>query len=149
MSASSWAGSWWNRQSRRAPASWQSSTPTMFEECPQSALSEMASASEYIASIGHTRRFSSESLQRTFAAFPFLGSDLHCPGNCGPLRRVFFKGLRLDWCPKCQGLWFDRGELAILLQHYPSLGGGESRSVDAVDLADIVEAIAQFFGSLH
>ena len=28
------------------------------------------------------------------------------------------KGVELEWCPACGGVWFDRGEVGRLLKHY-------------------------------
>ena len=50
MAASLLAGSWWKSTRCLARAIWQSSTPTTLLEWPQSALIEIASASEYMAS---------------------------------------------------------------------------------------------------
>lgn len=39
---------------------------------------------------------------------------LHCP-KCGhKLHQIEIEGITLDKCAKCQGLWFDKGELEEL-----------------------------------
>src|SRR5207237_2058538 len=50
MAASLFAGSWWKSTRCFTRASWHSSTPTTLLEWPQSSLTEIASASEYMAS---------------------------------------------------------------------------------------------------
>jgi hypothetical protein len=40
---------------------------------------------------------------------------LKCP-NCGAdLHGELFHGIRIDRCPECHGVWFDDGELELLL----------------------------------
>ena len=43
-----------------------------------------------------------------------------CPGG-HPLVVTEYRTLELDWCPTCQGLWFDRGELRRLLDLHPNV----------------------------
>ena len=38
-----------------------------------------------------------------------------CPVCRAPMGAVTHEGLRLDTCKKCDGVWFDRGELRRLL----------------------------------
>jgi Zn-finger nucleic acid-binding protein len=93
----------------------------------------------YLQSIEHGRHFSHERLfqmlgdQRTAASF------LQCPSHCGSMQISRIKGIALDWCPECRGIWFDQGEIAMLLSHYrnksESLPDGER--VDGWDIADI------------
>jgi uncharacterized protein len=41
---------------------------------------------------------------------------MHCP-KCGQvLKEVEAYGIRIDLCPRCEGLWLDRGELDQILR---------------------------------
>ena len=44
-----------------------------------------------------------------------------CSSCDSALRAVFARGVELDWCPFCGGLFFDRGELASVLKREVSL----------------------------
>ena len=41
-------------------------------------------------------------------------SQFSCPDDGQSLRKSDCRGLELDWCPRCFGIWFDRSELARL-----------------------------------
>lgn len=42
---------------------------------------------------------------------------MFCPRGCGvDLSRANRQGVEIDYCPKCQGVWLDRGELEKLIQ---------------------------------
>jgi Zn-finger nucleic acid-binding protein len=43
-----------------------------------------------------------------------------CPGG-HPLVRSEYRALELDWCPTCEGIWFDPGELRRLLDLHPNV----------------------------
>jgi Zn-finger nucleic acid-binding protein len=48
---------------------------------------------------------------------------MHCP-KCGqPLYKIEYKGVTIDRCPGCQGVWLDAGELEVLSQKEGLLGG--------------------------
>ena len=34
------------------------------------------------------------------------------------------QGVEIDFCPKCRGVWLDRGELDILIERSKALGYG-------------------------
>ena len=41
---------------------------------------------------------------------------MHCP-KCGQsLYKIEYKGVKIDRCPGCQGVWLDAGELEVLSQ---------------------------------
>lgn len=50
-----------------------------------------------------------------------------CPACGGPLIVVEFEGVEVDHCCACHGLWFDAGELDVLV----SLGGGDAERLRA------------------
>ncbi len=39
---------------------------------------------------------------------------MKCPACKAPLIVVERESIEVDWCPSCQGVWFDVGELALL-----------------------------------
>jgi Zn-finger nucleic acid-binding protein len=41
---------------------------------------------------------------------------MNCPRCRGPLVAVERERIELDWCPACQGLWFDAGEIELLTE---------------------------------
>lgn len=46
-----------------------------------------------------------------------------CPRCKSSLIVVEYEDIELDWCPSCEGLWFDRGEMELVASH---LGGARS-----------------------
>jgi uncharacterized protein len=68
---------------------------------------------------------------------------MYCPVCSTPLRAVERQGVPIDYCPQCQGLWLDQGELdelirrealAALLQGQEVLiARRQERSYDRVD----------------
>src|SRR5438093_1154164 len=52
-----------------------------------------------------------------------LGLVLHCP-KCGQqLSEIDYKGVKIDRCMNCQGVWLDAGELEQVTQKAGLLGG--------------------------
>jgi uncharacterized protein len=49
-----------------------------------------------------------------------------CPRCKSSLIVLEYEGIELDWCPSCEGLWFDRGEMELIATHsgveYSALG---------------------------
>ncbi len=41
---------------------------------------------------------------------------MNCPACRSPLIVVEREGIELDHCPRCRGIWFDEGELALLAE---------------------------------
>lgn len=80
-------------------------------------------------------------------------ADKACPRCATPrlhTRRV--RGLELDLCPVCHGVWFDRGELdrltALLPVYAAGLGGsrGERSWSDVADAGDLGELLIELAG---
>jgi len=42
------------------------------------------------------------------------GSKIKCPDDGTPLETYVFRGIKIDICPSCKGLWLDRGEMEKL-----------------------------------
>lgn len=41
---------------------------------------------------------------------------MKCPLCDAPMREVTRRGVKIDLCPECKGVWLDRGELDHLLE---------------------------------
>ncbi len=39
---------------------------------------------------------------------------MKCPKCGGTLKEILFRGVKIDLCQSCEGVWLDRGELEIL-----------------------------------
>lgn len=48
-------------------------------------------------------------------AQPPADSHLHCPDDHAALRAIRHRGVEIDVCPDCGGVWLDNGELALIL----------------------------------
>lgn len=48
---------------------------------------------------------------------------MKCPACRVPMYVVEYRRIELDLCAACEGVWFDRGELALLLGDEPVLAG--------------------------
>jgi hypothetical protein len=47
---------------------------------------------------------------------------MHCP-KCGqPLQEIEYKGVKIDRCMNCEGIWLDSGELELVTQKEGHLG---------------------------
>jgi Zn-finger nucleic acid-binding protein len=51
-----------------------------------------------------------------------------CPNCQETLTMSARQGVEIDFCPKCRGIWLDRGELDKLLEREAALVGGRARS---------------------
>lgn len=45
---------------------------------------------------------------------------LICPSCDKPLVGLEYRGVEVDWCPACKGLWLDHGELGVLMSGDPA-----------------------------
>lgn len=41
---------------------------------------------------------------------------MNCPVDGTPLQMTTREGVEIDYCPKCRGIWLDRGELDKLIE---------------------------------
>jgi Zn-finger nucleic acid-binding protein len=55
-----------------------------------------------------------------------------CPGCLGPFEQVNLKGALVDHCLKCQGYWFDAGELTLSVEVLRPLTGFEGAKATAM-----------------
>jgi Zn-finger nucleic acid-binding protein len=102
---------------------------------------------QYIESLAHLRNFSARPFYAAILEQPKFGSTIGCPTGCGMLQRKSVKGIDLDFCPGCHGIWFDRGEVEALLKDYPHTanGGGSGAGDAAADVADFVLSVLDIF----
>lgn len=45
-----------------------------------------------------------------------LGADVNCPVDGELLQMSERSGVEVDYCPRCRGIWLDRGELDKILE---------------------------------
>ena len=74
--------------------------------------------SKYVKSIEYSRDFSFSDFIATMSQISSRSGNLQCPSGCGCLSQVNHPDASLNWCPQCQGFWFDRGEIARLLSKH-------------------------------
>jgi Zn finger protein HypA/HybF involved in hydrogenase expression len=55
-----------------------------------------------------------EKMKAKIAAEESTPLDLNCPKCDGKLHEVTFEQVAIDVCDKCQGIWLDAGELALV-----------------------------------
>lgn len=53
---------------------------------------------------------------------------MRCPVDDAPLREVTRRGVKVDLCSDCRGIWLDRGELEHLLDAASAADDAEERS---------------------
>lgn len=99
----------------------------------------------FIETIGLERNFSAKRFAGLLAEQAGATTDLACPEGCGKLRQARVKGIELDWCPGCGGVWFDRGEVARLLAQYPPRQAAKDDGLDAGDAIDIADLVGSLF----
>lgn len=56
---------------------------------------------------------------------------MKCPVDDVELVMADRQGVEIDYCPKCRGVWLDRGELDKIIER--SIGGPSSGRADASD----------------
>lgn len=103
---------------------------------------------ELIPSATRTRSLAD---QLVAAADP--ASHIHCPVDGTPMRETSRKGVRIDYCPTCRGLWLDDGELSELRRRYagsqpprPGHRGwtGDAAEGAATGLLDLLWIVVEF-----
>lgn len=73
----------------------------------------------YIASIRFQREFSPDHFKSKLQASTRTTSERQCPAGCGALDECEVNKVTLDYCPSCNGVWFDSGELKSTLAKFP------------------------------
>ena len=48
---------------------------------------------------------------------------MQCPVDNADLLMAERHGVEIDYCPKCRGVWLDRGELDKIIEHVESEAG--------------------------
>lgn len=49
---------------------------------------------------------------------------MNCPVDATPLAMADREGIEIDYCPKCRGVWLDRGELDKIIERVADDYGG-------------------------
>ena len=73
----------------------------------------------FVSSIAVERHFDPNGILTSLAARTTGVTSLPCPRDGTSLSRADLFDIELDWCSKCQGIWFNRGELSRLLSMHP------------------------------
>lgn len=60
---------------------------------------------------------------------------MNCPVCTTPLHAVDRQGIEIDHCPRCRGVWLDRGELDKLIERSTQCAGSD-RGDDDSDWGD-------------
>ncbi len=55
---------------------------------------------------------------------------MKCPIDQTDLAISDRQGVEIDYCPKCRGVWLDRGELDKIIERSEQLQGGNGRDND-------------------
>ena len=61
---------------------------------------------------------------------------MNCPVCTTPLMAVERQGVEIDHCPRCRGVWLDRGELDKLIERSADYYGGRRGDDDDSDWGD-------------
>lgn len=64
-------------------------------------------------------------------------TTLPCPSSCGPLTASMLGPIELDWCPHCNGVWFDEGEIDKAIEVLvPTKKTNDWGDIDVLQLLD-------------
>lgn len=55
---------------------------------------------------------------------------MHCPSDQTQLQMMDRQGVEIDYCPRCRGIWLDRGELDKLIDRAASAAPAQYRDHD-------------------
>lgn len=99
----------------------------------------------YIDSLRHDRSFDTGVFRQQLQDGAKSAGHKRCPAGCGQLSVSRLHDTQLDWCPACQGVWFDSGELRQVLEKHPRIGSG---AVSAVDGFVAFEVVAQVLAAI-
>jgi Zn-finger nucleic acid-binding protein len=65
---------------------------------------------------------------RTAAEIPERGLAMKCPIDGSDLVMTERQGIEIDYCPKCRGVWLDRGELDKIIDRSATASPQEASS---------------------
>lgn len=51
---------------------------------------------------------------------------MNCPVDDAPLQMTDRNGVEVDYCPRCRGVWLDRGELDKIIERSADYGSRQS-----------------------
>jgi Zn-finger nucleic acid-binding protein len=87
-------------------------------------------------------------LHKTANAVPTpIPSRITCPNDSGQMVAITYKGIEIDVCPKCHGVWLDPGELekitmAVRPPSRPDLAKINSKLDEIEGNIDIVDSLS-------
>ena len=58
---------------------------------------------------------------------------MNCPIDGTQLQLADRQGVEIDYCPKCRGIWLDRGELDKLIDRSSSMGFDDDHHNDRME----------------
>jgi Zn-finger nucleic acid-binding protein len=70
-----------------------------------------------------------------------LATTLCCPDDGKPLHAIRSRGIELDWCAHCHGVWLDKGELDVIAAKEAN-GSSSTLGTAIVDGTDAALTIA-------
>lgn len=91
---------------------------------------------KYIISLKHNYDFQPEEFLSKLAESSSETTDL-CPSCNATLHKSTVNNIELEWCQSCEGVWFDKSELATLTALYnkeTTAGQRISEGVDGIAL---------------
>lgn len=78
-------------------------------------------------------------------------ATVQCPEDHALLREIAHKGVRIDYCPTCRGVWLDAGELAQIRTPSPTGPAGNRKPLleagEGLDSA-ATTALIEFVGTV-
>lgn len=77
----------------------------------------------FINALQYIRNFSSVSFYAQLKLDEKGLSQVRCPACAEMLNETSIHGIEIDWCHKCQSVWFDAGELKRLVEALPRIPG--------------------------
>ena len=72
----------------------------------------------YVKSISTVKEFDPAEFRLQLLAQAATPSAHLCLGKCGQLQQCTIGESQLAYCPKCLGIWFEKGQLKALLSQY-------------------------------
>lgn len=92
----------------------------------------------YLETIKYSHEYSAEYFLASLRAQQSIRTNLRCPQDCGSLESSESHQIRLESCGACNGVWFDRSELSLLLEQFnkyrASSGYGETAAAEGAAL---------------
>lgn len=103
---------------------------------------------KYVDSLKYSYTFSVESFFASLSnGKAVTSSGRQCPMCKAPLTRSAVKETELDWCQKCQGVWFDKSELTKLVTFEHQMTPAQQTVWDSAQIVEGVGHILSLISS--